>query len=90
MQVVLQRGARDEEPMPRLELPHRLRELRCLILKTMRLVDDEILPCKLAQRILLEVAHLIRRDQYIPIAVSARRKPLLDDFLPLFLRAVKP
>jgi hypothetical protein len=36
----------------------------------MGLVDDQVLPRKLAQRPLLKVANLVRGQQHVPIALS--------------------
>ena len=64
--------------MGRPQHPHRLGELRRFILKSVRLIDNQVLPRKFAQGVLLEIADFVGRDQAVPVSLHAWAETLFD------------
>jgi hypothetical protein len=65
VEVVLERGAGEQESVLRRERAEDDGEFRLVVLYAVSLVDDKVVPLNLSQKRLLEQNHLVRRDAQI-------------------------
>lgn len=92
VQVVLQRRAGQQQSVLRVEHAHCGTELTRLILQTMCLVDDQVVPGDLGERGLLQVDYLVSSDHHIPLTLggaAGRLEKLRGNLSALFFGSVE-
>ncbi len=84
MQIVLQRGTGEQDAVLNAELAQNFGEARILVLHPVRLVQNQILPRQLFQRIALQDTQFVGGHHDVPLAVClphARLQMGLDGLL---------
>ena len=92
VQIVLQRGSRQQQSVLRVQHTHSGTELARLVLQTVRLVDDQVMPGDLGQGGLLQVHDFVSGDHHVPFTLSGAARGLQKlggDLRALFLGAVE-